>query len=241
VPKGYKRPVADPSERSPSSDYYAEGGAGKVTDTEFIAIAHSHLLTPDLARDTLKPSEVVTDKEYNAVWEYQDGSSGMQGAIIGKPGAHHTPERIAQDQAFANDFNNVLQRNSLDNDTVLHRGMGKSMEGKLKEAGVGGVVKTDRFVSTATDKSNSLNFGEARMVINAPAGTPGAFLSRITNGHKGQDYGKRRDGIPGGGESEFVMPPGIKFRVDAISTTTKRDRSSGNIYEVPLFNITIVP
>lgn len=213
--------------------------AEKLTDAEWKATAYAHRLTPELTDDTALPSEVPSRIDIKAVEAYQSGSGNFQQAVL-SPQTQMEPGVRTQ----VADFTAVLERNSLQEDTTLYRGMGGVMGGSqmsdnLRFAGVGGVVKTDRFVSSAANSRVAEAFGEADLVIRAPAGTKGAYLDRIVYAdpkyapvRKYDVSAARKIAIPGRGEAEFVMPPGIKFRVDSIGQSP-----SGRAR----FEVTVVP
>jgi hypothetical protein len=229
---GFVRPVA--IERTFETEM-----AEKLTDAEWKATAYAHRLTPELTDDTALPSEVPSRIDIKAVEAYQSGSGNFQQAVL-SPQTQMDPGIRTQ----VADFTAVLERNSLQEDTTLYRGMGGVMGGSqmsdnLRFAGVGGVVKTDRFVSSAANSRVAEAFGEADLVIHAPAGTKGAYLDRIVYAdpkyapvRKYDVSAARKIAIPGRGEAEFVMPPGIKFRVDSIGQSP-----SGRAR----FEVTVVP
>lgn len=227
---GFVRPVAQ--EQSHETDM-----AKQLTDAEWKATAYSHGLTPELEPDKPLPSEILTPAEIDAVDEYEGGSSTFQQALIDPENSR--PSDLAQAAALRQ----VVERNSLQEATVLHRGIGGSgivgsqMETKLRSAGVGGVVQTDRFVSSAANPKIARGFGTAEMVISAPAGTKGAYLDRVMNlnrdGGDAISFVAKKYAIPGRGESEFVMPPGVKFRIDNIVESGPNNRTR--------FEVTVVP
>jgi len=213
--------------------------AEKLTDSEWKATAYAHRLTPDLTDGTALPSEVPSRIDIKAVEAYQSGSGNFQQAVL-SPQSQMEPGVRTQ----VADFTAVLERNSLQEDTTLYRGMGGVMGGSqmsdnLRFAGVGGVVKTNRFVSSSANSRVAETFGEADLVIRAPAGTKGAYLDRIVYAdpkyapvRKYDVAFARKVAIPGRGEAEFVMPPGVKFRVDSTSQSP-----SGRAR----FEVTVVP
>ena len=228
---GFVRPVA--IQRTIETEM-----AEKFTDEEWKATAYAHRLTPEIKDDKALPSEVPTPEEVKAVQSYQYGSGKFQQSLL-------NPETEPDSLGEVKALRGVLERNSLQEDTTLYRGVGgtqgnSQMVAKLREAGVGGVIQSDRFVSSAANSRVASAFGEADLVIRAPAGTRGAYLDRIlyaepsyASVRKYDVQAARKIAIPGRGEAEFVMPPGVKFRVDSIGQNQGNGRT--------VFEVTVVP
>lgn len=233
VPAGFVRPTAAPE----FADSYTAKNAAKryPTDESYVQKAHAEGLTPTLDVDKPKASEVLTKDELRAVELYQTDTTKMQDWAIGRkvsPGEAREAELLV----------GVMNRNELDMDTTLHRGIGgvfsTQMQETLDSAGVGGVVTTGKFLSTSVDSGVAAGFGSHDLVINAPAGTKGVFVSRVINLNKGSDIHStiaKDYGVPFGGEAEFAMPPGVKLRIDSI-VPAGPNPGSRNKYEV-----TIIP
>jgi hypothetical protein len=234
VPAGFVRPVA-------TDPYFANIKSNSpISDAEFIVIAKSNGLDPQtLDADTFTAKEKLTPKELEAVEDYTDGSSAFQGAILGKK----SPDDPVVERAAT--LKSVLESRSLDEPATLHRGMGAGMTARLQQAGVGGTVKTDRFVSTASHRGGTASFGSAILEIDAPAGTKGAWLDRLLLANspgRAANRGKnaKQQGNPFIGEAEFVLPPGITFRIDSIGTTSRRRFGTNEFQDVPYVKVTIV-
>jgi hypothetical protein len=228
---GFVRPVA--IQRTVETEM-----AEKFTDEEWKATAYAHRLTPEIKDDKALPSEVPTPEEVKAIQSYQYGSGKFQQSLL-------NPETEPDSLGEVKALRGVLERNSLQEDTTLYRGIGgavgnSQMAAKLREAGVGGVVQSDRFVSSAANSRVASAFGEADLVIKAPAGTKGAYLDRIiyaepsyASVRKYDVQAARKIAIPGRGEAEFVMPPGVKFRVDSIGQNQANGRTVFEVAVVP--------
>ena len=234
VPAGFVRPQALPEY---AGSYTARMAATRYpTDADYVRKAHSEGLTPTLDVDKPKPSEVLTKEELTAVQLYQTDTSSMQDWAVDPKRV--TPMRAQEAELVAG----VMNRNQLDADTTLHRGIGgvfsTSMEKSLESAGVGGVVQSRKFISTSVDPGIAAGFGQHDLIISAPAGTKGVYVSRVVNLNSGTDLHSsiaKDFGVPFGGEAEFAMPPGVKFRVDKI-VPAKTGGQGRNRYEV-----TIIP
>lgn len=235
VPAGYVRPTAtDP-------DAFPIKSLETLSDAEFIVIAKSNGLDPrTLGPDTFTAKDKLTPKEMEAVEDYTDGSSAFQSAILGKK----SPDDPVVERAAT--LRSVAESRSLDEPATLHRGMGAGMTARLQQAGVGGTVQTDRFVSTASHRGGTAAFGSAILEIDAPAGTKGAWLDRLliaNNPERAANRGRnaQRQGNPYIGEAEFLLPPGITFRIDSIGTTSRRRFGTSEFQDVPYVKVTIVP
>lgn len=234
VPAGFVRPTA--------TDPYFRDKPYDISDEDFVTIARSNGLDPQtLSPDKFTAKDRLAPAEYEAVVEYQDGTNRLQGALTGDRNAR--PE----DVATAKTLRRVVESRSLEDDATLHRGMGNNMLDRLQQAGEGGVVKTDKFVSTAAHRNGIANFGNAVLEIEAPKGTKGAWLDRLTMAN---DPGRaatrsrraKEMGSPFQGESEFVLAPGTKFRIKSIGTTQRRVFGTKDQYKtVPFVKVTIEP
>ena len=235
VPAGFVRPKA-------TDPYFANKGdhLKDVSDEEFVAVARSNGLDPQtLEVDTFTERDRLSPSELAAVESYTDGTYALQSAVLGKP-VH--PDAVTE----AATLRGVLESRSLESDATLHRGMGNGMLGRLTEAGVGGTVKTDRFVSAAASRDGVASFGDAVLVIDAPKGTKGAWIDRLMMANDPGRAKSRSDtaksvGSPFYGESEFVFPPGITFKIESIGTTQRRVFGTSSYKTVPLVTVSVKP
>lgn len=240
VPAGFVRPRAiNPSDASAVS-----GRA--MSDSEFYLGSKANGLDPNtLEPDAFTSADKVTPQQFEAVARYKGQTNALQGAVMGVQG-RETDAEFAQSRKQAQSIKSVLESRELSEPATLHRGMGQDMTSRLQQVGVGGVVKTDRFVSTSASSRVANNFGYSVLEINAPAGTKGAFIDRILlagstpQRQKELSTSAKYSANPAmAGEMEFVMPPGIKFRVDTITTTTRQ--RYGKTQTVPLVKVTVLP
>jgi hypothetical protein len=240
VPAGFVRPKA-----INASDASAVSGRA-MSDSEFYLGSKANGLNPNtLEPDAFTSADKVTSAQYEALARYKGQTNALQGGIMGVQG-RETNAEFAHTRKQAQSVKSVLESRELSEPATLHRGMGQDMTSKLQQVGVGGVVKTDRFVSTSVSPRVANNFGYSVLEINAPAGTKGAYLDRILMAGSSKQRQKdlstsaKYSANPGmAGEMEFVMPPGIKFRVDTIGTTTRQ--RYGKTQTVPLIKVTVVP
>ena len=240
VPAGFVRPKAvSPSDASAVS-------MGAITDLEFYQMSKANGLNPNtLEPDTFTSADKVTSAQYEALARYKGQTSALQGAVMGVQG-RETNAEFAHSRKQAQSVKSVLESRELSEPATLHRGMGQDMTSRLQQVGVGGVVKTDRFVSSSVSQRVASNFGYSVLEINAPVGTKGAYIDRIimagSTKQRQKDLSTSAKYVANpamAGEMEFVMPPGIKFRVDTISTTTRT--RWGKPQTVPLIKVTVLP
>ena len=241
VPAGFVRPVA----LNPD-DVHAPG-ALTMSDEEFYVTAKANGLNPNtLDVDTFTAADKVTAAQYRVIEHYKQSSSFIQDGVLGRQ--RGTASQFADSQRQAKVLKSTLESRELPEAATLHRGMGGEMTARLQQAGVGGVVKTDRFVSTSASARGANGFGSAVLEINAPAGTKGAYIDRILMAGRTKQQqtnigmnAKQSANPRVAGELEFVMPPGVKFRVDSIGTIPKLRFGQDKPVIVPFVKVTIVP
>ena len=172
-----------------------------------------------------------------SVWNSSTGYKAIQGAATGKTVINDPNKGVhmitAADRTHAKVLTDLASRSRTSEDMEVVRGV-KLQGGKsalitaAERAGVGGEIKIPKFTATTTNTMVALNFSTSVMVsIKIPAGS------------RALDFAHTRANFPRGTwlrqnrESEVLLPPNTKFRVDGIT----RGGREGSI----LVQLTVLP